>query len=268
MPTKLGRNYLNLCFTKIKNPLSTAQSSPPITHTADRRRQTTRSFSSTAAAFITNYNSLYEITTTTTTNSDSNSPSTPLFGLTNDIGVADPDAYVAVDFITAFTSHRFFFSSPGSSNSIIESTTTTTTESTTTMSLSSEYSARYEGNDDDLMIFNNSHVIPTYSPDPYMDFRRSMQEMMEAREKMTTAVATTTTMKKSSWEFLHELLLCYLALNPKTTHKHILKAFADIATVIKPPLAMKETEEEENVDREKGGSEEEEEEEEEEVGPT
>ncbi|XP_008451334.2 transcription repressor OFP12-like [Cucumis melo] len=245
MPTKLGRNYLNLCFTKIKNPLSATQSSPPITHTPDRRRQTTRSFSSTAAAFITNYNSLYEITTTT--NSDSNSP---LFGLANDIGVADPDAYVAVDFITAFTSHRFFFSSPGSSNSIIESTTPTTTESTTTMSLSSEYSARYEGNDDELMIFNNSHVIPTYSPDPYMDFRRSMQEMVEAREKMTTA-ATTTTMKKSSWEFLHELLLCYLALNPKATHKHILKAFADVATVIKPPLAMKETEEEgNNVDRE------------------
>lgn len=51
---------------------------------------------------------------------------------------------------------------------------------------------------------------------------------MEAREEMEVV--------KSSWEFLHELLLCYLALNPKTTHKHILKAFADLAKVTKPPL--------------------------------
>ncbi|XP_038899323.1 transcription repressor OFP12-like [Benincasa hispida] len=244
MPSKLGRNYLNLCFTKIKNPLSTTQSSPPITHTADHHRQTACSFSSPAAAFITNYNSLYEVTTTI--NSDSNSTSIPLFGHTNDVGVADPDAFVAVDFITAFTSHRFFFSSPGSSNSIIESTTTTTTatESTTT-SLSSDYFA--SGGDEELMIFNNSHAIPTYSPDPYADFRRSMQEMVEAREKMTT---TATTTSKSNREFLYELLLCYLALNPKTTHKHILKAFADVATTIKPALPLEATEEDGNADRE------------------
>lgn len=52
--------------------------------------------------------------------------------------------------------------------------------------------------------------------------------MVEAREGIDTT--------KSSWEFLHELLLCYLALNPKITHKHILKAFADVAKVIKPSL--------------------------------
>ena len=28
-----------------------------------------------------------------------------------------------------------------------------------------------------------------------------------------------------NWEFLHELLLCYLALNPKNTHKFIVGAF-------------------------------------------
>ncbi|XP_023548724.1 transcription repressor OFP12-like [Cucurbita pepo subsp. pepo] len=229
MPTKLGRNYLNLCFSKIKNQPS-PQSSPATTHTADHRRQP-RSFS-TAATFISNYNSLYEVTT-----SDSNSTSKPLFAPAND--GADPETYVAVDFITAFTSHRFFFSSPGSSNSIIESTTTTAAESTTT-SLSSDDSA----GDDDLMIFNNSLAIPTYSPDPYVDFRRSMQEMVEAREEIATAT------KKSRWEFLHELLLCYLALNPKTTHKHILKAFADLATVTKPPLPPEATETDGSRDRE------------------
>lgn len=51
---------------------------------------------------------------------------------------------------------------------------------------------------------------------------------MEAREDMEVT--------KSSWEFMHELLLCYLALNPKSTHKHILKAFADLARGMKPPL--------------------------------
>lgn len=33
---------------------------------------------------------------------------------------------------------------------------------------------------------------------------------------------------KSNWEVLHELLLCYLALNRKSTHKFILGAFADL----------------------------------------
>lgn len=33
---------------------------------------------------------------------------------------------------------------------------------------------------------------------------------------------------KSNWERLHELLLCYLALNPKSAHKFIVGAFADL----------------------------------------
>ncbi|XP_022150262.1 transcription repressor OFP11-like [Momordica charantia] len=212
MPSKLGRNYLNLCFTKIKKPLSTQSS--PISHTADHRQ--TRPFSASATAFLTNYNSLYECTTTF----DNNSTSKPFYAAAND---GDLDAYfpaTAVDFTTAFTSHRFFFSSPGRSNSIVESTTTTTAPVSTT-SLSSSDS----GGD---VLFNNSFAIPTYSPDPYADFRRSMQEMVEAREEMEGT--------NSSWEFLHELLLCYLALNPKSTHKHIFSAFADLACVIKPSL--------------------------------
>lgn len=65
----------------------------------------------------------------------------------------------------------------------------------------------------------DSVVVPTYSPDPYMDFRRSMQEMVEARDLVDV---------KANWDFLHELLLCYLALNPKSTHKFIVGAFADL----------------------------------------
>lgn len=55
--------------------------------------------------------------------------------------------------------------------------------------------------------------------DPYADFRRSMQEMVEARELEDV---------RSDSEFLRELLSCYLRLNPKDTHKFIVRAFADL----------------------------------------
>lgn len=37
-----------------------------------------------------------------------------------------------------------------------------------------------------------------------------------------------------NWEILHELLLCYLALNPKHTHKYIVGAFADLLVNLLP----------------------------------
>lgn len=46
-----------------------------------------------------------------------------------------------------------------------------------------------------------------------------MQEMVEARELIDGRV---------SLDYLHELLLCYLALNPKSTHKYIVGAFSDL----------------------------------------
>lgn len=46
-----------------------------------------------------------------------------------------------------------------------------------------------------------------------------MQEMVEARHLIDV---------KANWEYLHELLLCYLTLNPKSTHKFIIGAFADL----------------------------------------
>ncbi|XP_054790155.1 transcription repressor OFP12-like [Prosopis cineraria] len=109
------------------------------------------------------------------------------------------------DLATAFASRRFFFSSPGRSNSIVES------------------SAAAGQN---RKVFNNSVAVPTFSPDPYVDFRRSMQEMVEARPELMDV--------NSNWEILHELLLCYLALNPKHTHKYIVGAFADLLVNLMP----------------------------------
>ncbi|KAG6505581.1 hypothetical protein ZIOFF_037945 [Zingiber officinale] len=63
-------------------------------------------------------------------------------------------------------------------------------------------------------------TVTTVSVDPYRDFRRSMEEMMEARHADAADL---------DWDFMEELLLCYLDLNHERVHKHILRAFADLA---------------------------------------
>ncbi|KAK8340073.1 hypothetical protein V6Z12_A08G077500, partial [Gossypium hirsutum] len=102
------------------------------------------------------------------------------------------------DFATIFASQRFFFTSPGSSTpSLNQNRRHHQTRSTV----------------------KDGVAVPTLSPNPYMDFRQSMQEMVEARDLMDV---------KANWDNLHELLLCYLGLNPKSTHKFIVEAFADL----------------------------------------
>lgn len=56
-----------------------------------------------------------------------------------------------------------------------------------------------------------------------------MQEMMEASEFIDM---------RSNWEYLLELLTCYLALNHKSTHKFIIGAFADLVVCLmtSPPV--------------------------------
>ncbi|KAL3328869.1 hypothetical protein AABB24_036135, partial [Solanum stoloniferum] len=100
------------------------------------------------------------------------------------------------DFSNIFASQRFFFSSPGNSNSIVDFPVENPKE-----------------------VVTGGVAVQTYSPDPYADFRRSMQEMVEAHELTNVKV---------NWGFLHELLLCYLNLNPKHTHKYIIGAYSDL----------------------------------------
>ncbi|KAK7343595.1 hypothetical protein VNO77_12456 [Canavalia gladiata] len=100
------------------------------------------------------------------------------------------------DFASIFASQRFFFSSPGTSNSIIESSDTPTFIST-----------------------SGGVRVPKYSLNPYLDFLNSMQEMIHSRQVFDVT---------QHWDYLHELLLCYLALNPTHTHKYILRAFTDL----------------------------------------
>jgi uncharacterized protein (TIGR01568 family) len=60
-----------------------------------------------------------------------------------------------------------------------------------------------------------SIAVLKYSLNPYWDFRISMQEMVDAHNL-------------TDWHCLQKMLLCYLRLNKRKTHKLILAAFADL----------------------------------------
>ncbi|RDX94641.1 Transcription repressor OFP13, partial [Mucuna pruriens] len=63
--------------------------------------------------------------------------------------------------------------------------------------------------------FNESVVLAMESEDPYEDFKRSMEEMVESHGVR-------------DWEGLEELLSCYLRVNGKNNHAFILAAFVDL----------------------------------------
>jgi uncharacterized protein (TIGR01568 family) len=131
-------------------------------------------------------------------------------------------------------SHRFFVERGSSSGSLVEearSSLTVTSENMGSSSSSSSTSVSTTStlNDDSATVASNDPkqvrlpddciAVLTYSPSPYDDFRRSMQEMVE--EKLQNN-------GKVDWDFMEELLLCYLNLNEKTSHKFILSAFVDL----------------------------------------
>lgn len=189
MPTILRKN-LHLCFSRsIKRP-PFLMSPPPDHH------HHTCQFPTSSAALIKNFNSVYD------DHDHDHSDDT------------DSDS-VTPDLATVYASQRFFFSSPGRSNSIIDSS----------YASSSSYSS-FQSPDtppESESPITGGIAIPTYSPDPYIDFRRSMQEMVEARDLIDV---------RANWDYLHQLLLCYLSLNPKTTHKYIIGAFADLLVTL------------------------------------
>ncbi|CAK8573709.1 unnamed protein product [Lathyrus sativus] len=109
------------------------------------------------------------------------------------------------DFASVFASQRFFFSSPGSSNSI--------TESESPPDNTTPYKSL-------IPMEGSVKRVPKYSVNPYVDFLRSMHEMVQSQQHVFDVT--------NDWDYLHELLLCYLALNPKHTHKYIVQAFTHL----------------------------------------
>ncbi|XP_072966717.1 transcription repressor OFP14-like [Typha angustifolia] len=97
-------------------------------------------------------------------------------------------------------SDRFFVSKSASSSVVEES-----------LSLSSSSSSST----------GDGVAVMTLSKEPYEDFRRSMQEMVDARHVDKYCPL--------DWDFMEELLFCYLELNDKRVHKFILRAFVDLS---------------------------------------
>ncbi|URE04288.1 atofp18 ofp18 [Musa troglodytarum] len=70
--------------------------------------------------------------------------------------------------------------------------------------------------------FEGSVVLAMESEDPYRDFRRSMEEMVAAHGL-------------NDWERLEELLVWYLKVNGKKTHRFIAAAFVDLLVGLASP---------------------------------
>ena len=123
-------------------------------------------------------------------------------------------------------SHRFFIN-PGLSGSLIEesrSSMTTTSEdagssSTSTSTTLNDSTTTTNDHTKDVTLPDDSVAVLAYSPSPYEDFRRSMQEMVDARMRNQGRV---------DWDFMEELLFCYLNLNEKKSYRYILSAFVDL----------------------------------------
>ncbi|KAK8939878.1 hypothetical protein KSP40_PGU006733 [Platanthera guangdongensis] len=80
----------------------------------------------------------------------------------------------------------------------------------------------------------DSVPVVQISGDPSADFRLSMQEMVAARLRRVAGGNESST----DWEFLKELLLCYLELNEERAHEFILVAFFDLIAGILPPVQL------------------------------
>ncbi|XP_021907641.1 transcription repressor OFP12-like [Carica papaya] len=210
MPAPTIVKNLNLCFTKTKWPLN-LQSSPTQPNPDDQGRPF-RSSATNSSTLIKTFNSVYDYNAGLDLRYD-------VVRTNNYNFPPEPESDTEPDFATVFASQRFFFASPGRSNSIIESSPSIREEDTESSSTSDTEC------DLDLRetTVKGSVAVPTYSPDPYADFRKSMEEMVEARELKDA---------KGKWEYLQELLVCYLALNPKSAHKFITGAFADVIVTL------------------------------------
>ncbi|XP_068651529.1 transcription repressor OFP14-like [Aristolochia californica] len=107
------------------------------------------------------------------------------------------------------SSHRFFVST-SDDNSLFDGPRPSSETTDSASSIAGD--ARLPG---------DSFAVLTYSRRPYHDFRRSMQEMVEARQREGAQPPL-------DWDFMEELLFCYLKLNERRAHKYILGAFVDL----------------------------------------
>ncbi|KAI3468256.1 hypothetical protein Pfo_024919 [Paulownia fortunei] len=73
------------------------------------------------------------------------------------------------------------------------------------------------------MLYEGSFAVYVNSSKPYDEFCASMVEMVIFKLDHDLSV---------DWDYMEELLLCYLELNEKKVYKHILQAFFDVMEVL------------------------------------
>ncbi|KFK36500.1 hypothetical protein AALP_AA4G132500 [Arabis alpina] len=100
------------------------------------------------------------------------------------------------------SSERLIFETKGESNSILEEATTQREQE--------QVQVQEEEEEEGFML------LSLESDDPYSDFKRSMEEMVEAHAL------------HHDWKSLEKLLLQFLKVNAKTSHRHIFAAFVDL----------------------------------------
>ncbi|XP_075480427.1 transcription repressor OFP14 [Primulina tabacum] len=122
-------------------------------------------------------------------------------------------------------SARFFVAAGSSSSLITDEAFSSSTSAFTTGSSAPEKAEQSIAEEELEAAGGDFFAILTYSSSPYEDFRRSMQEMVEARLEQEGEV---------DWEFMEELLFCYLDLNNKSSYRFILHAFVDLVVVQDP----------------------------------
>ncbi|EYU38674.1 hypothetical protein MIMGU_mgv1a020229mg [Erythranthe guttata] len=108
---------------------------------------------------------------------------------------AKPENIIESAVIRGLLSERLFFE-PGETSSVLEIAKTG------------------EGRD---LCKERVAIMEVESRDPLVDFRASMEEMVEARLNGI-----------EDWEFLEELLACFLRVNDKSSHGYILGACVDL----------------------------------------
>ncbi|QCD98096.1 Ovate protein family [Vigna unguiculata] len=145
------------------------------------------------------------------------SPDSGSFSTASEEDSRRPDSLETL--IRPLRSDRFFFH-PDQTSSILESkagtgtsTSTPTPEATITPTPTTEKPTA--ATTTTLLPFKDSVVMSVESQDPYVDFLRSMEEMVEAQ-------------CVKDFDGLQELLCWYLKVNGKSNHGYIVGAFIDL----------------------------------------
>ncbi|KAK3212906.1 hypothetical protein Dsin_017612 [Dipteronia sinensis] len=74
-----------------------------------------------------------------------------------------------------------------------------------------------------VMLPRGSVALTTYSTEPREDFRQSMMEMVGSRIEQNLAV---------DWNYMEELVNCFLELNDVKCHECIWKAFTEVVAEV------------------------------------